>query len=74
MSQGIDPEMLRMFKKIINGVSAVILWAMINLTLGIYMGWAFIYDGFHWLNGIFYGLFVVSLAGLVYYIVKLWNK
>ncbi len=74
MSQGIDPEVVRMFKKIINGVSAVVLWAMITMTIGIYLGWAFIYESFHFFNAIFYGWFVLSLAGLVYYIVKLWKK
>ncbi|MBX3239862.1 MAG: hypothetical protein KIT80_21440 [Chitinophagaceae bacterium] len=74
MSQGIDPEIIRLFKKIINGVSALVLWALITMTLGIYLGWAFIYDSFHPFNGIFYTWFVVSLGGLVYYIIKVWKK
>ncbi len=74
MSQGIDPEILRMFKKIINGVSAVVLWALITMSLGIYLGWGFIYESFHLFNGIFYGWFVLSLGALVYYIIKIWNR
>lgn len=74
VQQGIDPELLSMFKKIINGVSAVVLWALITMSLGIYLGWAFIYESFHLFNGIFYGWFVLSLGALVYYIVKIWNK
>lgn len=74
MSQGIDPEIVRMFKKVINGVSAVVLWAMLTMTFGIYLGWAFIYESFNAFNVIFYGWFLVSLAALVYYITKLWKR
>jgi len=74
MSQGIDPDMLKMFRKIITGVSAIILWALITMTLGIYLGWAFIYEGFYIFNGIFYAWFVISLAALVFYIIKVWKS
>ena len=46
----------------------------INIKFGIMENYAFPDDGFKTHHYIFYTWFVLSLIGIVWYLIKLWNK
>ncbi|MGN6440073.1 MAG: isopentenyl-diphosphate Delta-isomerase [Agriterribacter sp.] len=71
---GIEPEIKIFFRKIINTVSALVLWAVICIFLGLYLNWAVVYEKLNAFNIIFYGWFVISFAGLIYYFFRIWRK
>ena len=74
MNSGIEPEVKAFLMKIVNTISALVLWAIICIFLGLYLDWAIVYDGFNVLNFIFYGWFVISFGVLIYYFVRIWKK
>lgn len=74
MNSGVEPEIKAFLMKIVNTVSALVLWAIICIFLGLYLDWAVVYESFNILNIIFYGWFVISLGVLIYYFVRIWKK
>ncbi|MBX2923923.1 MAG: isopentenyl-diphosphate Delta-isomerase [Chitinophagaceae bacterium] len=73
-TSGIEPELKVFFKKIIHAVSALVIWAIISMFLGLYLNWAIVYEKLNLLNIIFYSWFAVSLGALIYYFTSVWKK
>jgi hypothetical protein len=71
--QGMDREMKRYFRKILNSISWGLIWLIALLTLGIYYKLAFIGKNPVGYNILFYGFFICSLAALIYYYLKVWK-
>lgn len=57
--------------RILQTISLVLLWMMVNVYFGIYQEYAFFYDRPHWANYLFY---VLSFITLVFLVRHLWRK
>ena len=68
-----EPEVKEFLIKIVQSISMVLLWMLVNMTLGIYYGLAFFEDGLKWQN-LLYGLFLLaSVILLIRYLRKKWK-
>jgi hypothetical protein len=60
--------------RIVRSLSVALLWLMINMTFGIYLGWL-VFEGAPTLgNFIFYGWLIISFALMILYFVRTWKK
>ena len=71
--QGMDKEMKKYFRKILNSLSWGLIWLLSLLTLGIYYKLAFIGKNPIGYNLFFYGFFTVSLVVLIFYYLRVWK-
>lgn len=72
-NSGMDPEIKRLFRKIINSFSFGALWLLAIATLGIFFQLGFIREAVRWYNIVFYLVFALSLWALIRYYLKQWN-
>ena len=68
-----DNELRAFFLRVLYSMTATIVWMVINVWGGIYLGWLFFGDSLKTGNIIFYCFMVISFAGLIWYFVKLWK-
>ena len=73
-NRGMDPEVKRYFKKIINSFSFGALWLLVAATAGLFFGLGIPDGGVKWYNIVFYMVTGVSFASLMYYYYRLWSK
>ena len=73
LGSGMEPDIKKYLAKILNSMSVVLLWLLINALLGIYLEWAFFDDGIGLVNIIFYIWFLASFVFIVYYLYKKWK-
>lgn len=73
-NSGMDPEVKRYFRKIINSFSAGLLWLVVIATAGIFFRLGEMGHGIHWYNIVFYILLVASLFFLLRYYYRLWKN
>jgi hypothetical protein len=69
-----EPELKLFFSKIIRSLSMGILWLLINMTLGIFFDFGFIHSGISLANILFYIFMLVTLYGLIWYLLKVWKE
>ncbi len=62
------------FRKILNSFAMGLLWMLSAATAGLYFKLALVGDGVQWPNVLFYLLFALSFAALVWYYYKLWKS
>lgn len=74
MISEIEPEIKTFLRKVLQTVTAVVVWAFISLFFGLYLQWALVLDRFNTFNVIFYTWFFISLAGLIYFFYRVWKK
>ena len=74
MAFGMDPEVTKYFKKILNSLFAFLIWMFINITGGIYFGLAFREHFPLIINILFYLWLALSLGLLLWYYFKVWGK
>ncbi len=55
-------------------LAVTILWMLVNMTLGIYKGYAFPDNGFGWKNVLFYVFFLGSGIFIAIHLFKKWHK
>jgi hypothetical protein len=74
MPFGMDPEVAKYFKKILNSLFAGLMWLFINITAGIYFELAYskIYPNL--VHILFYFWLAGSLAFLLWYFYRVWGK
>jgi hypothetical protein len=72
-SSGMDPEIKKLFKKILNSFSWGALWLVGIATLGIFFQLGFVTGGIRWYNILFYLVSITSLLMLVRYYYKVWK-
>jgi len=58
---------------IVNTISLVLLWMMINVFIGIYFGFAFFEGSPNWKNMVYYVCFLASLILLLTHLKKKWR-
>lgn len=68
-----EEDAKRFLRKIVSTLSVAILWMLINMTWGIYLGWMIVEDHLRTGNIIFYAWFVISLGLMLFYFSKLWR-
>ena len=59
--------------KILQTISIVLLWMMVNVFIGIYKGLAFFEDSPRWTNYLYYILFLGSLVFLIIHLKRKWR-
>ncbi len=59
--------------RILQTISVVILWMMVNVFFGIYKDYAFFIDHPNWTNYLFYILSFASLVLLVIHLMRKWK-
>jgi hypothetical protein len=69
-----EEDASRFLKKIVRTIAIAILWLMINMTFGIYLGWMFFYGSPTLGNFIFWGWMVLSLVLVLWYLYKVWKS
>lgn len=74
MAFGMDPEVAKYFKKILNSLFAMLMWMFINITAGIYLGLAYSDNYPVFVHVLFYAWLVISLALLLWYYYRVWGK
>ena len=72
-NQGMDPEVKRYFRKIMNSFSMGLLWLVSITTAGLFFNLAIAREGVKWYNIVFYVFAVVSFVWLVRYYYKIWS-
>jgi len=73
-NRGMDPEVKRYFRKIINSFTYGLLWMLSFVTAGLFFGLASVKDGLRWDGIVFYLFALASFSALIYYYVRLWRK
>lgn len=73
-NRGMDPEVKIYFRKIMKSFAMGLLWFIIISTLAFSFRMAHIKDSLRWQNIVFFLLFFLSLAGLVYFLYRIWRK
>ena len=73
-NSGMDPEVKRYFRKIINSFSAGLLWLVVIATAGIFFRLGEMGNGIHWYNIVFYISLIASLFFLLRYYYRLWKN
>ena len=74
MEQGWDPEVKHFFKKILNTISAGLLWMMGAAAAGLYFGLAIPKEHIAVSNIIFYVVLLISFGFLIRYFFKTWKS
>lgn len=69
-----EPKIVIYLKRIVKTISIIIVWFIINARWGITNNCAFFEDKIKTNNIIFYTWFVASLAGVLFWFYKIWNK
>jgi len=68
-----EPEVREFLVKIMQSISMGLVWLLINMSIGIYYGYAF-FEGSPTIgNYIYYIAFLVSLVALILYLKKKWK-
>lgn len=70
---GMENETRDFLVLIANTISKVLLWMMINVFVGIYLGYGFFEGKPDWTNIVYYLFFVGSLFFLLKHLKKTWN-
>jgi ABC-type glycerol-3-phosphate transport system permease component len=59
--------------RIVNTVSIVLLWMMVNVFIGIYKGFAFFEERAGWKNYVYYIFLLASLIALIIHLKRKWK-
>ena len=73
-NRGMDKEVRRYFKKIINSFSIGLMWMLSAATAGLFFGLAIVEKGWRWYNVVYYLLAFVTFLALIYYFYIVWRK
>jgi hypothetical protein len=74
MEQGMDPDVKKYLRKILNSLFFGLSWLALNVLAGLYWEWAIVDKKLSIYNILFFTWFVVSLVFLLYYYYRLWKK
>jgi hypothetical protein len=70
---GMEQDTREFLFRIINTISLVLLWMLVNVFLGIYKDYAFFEGSPKWTNWGYYAFFILSLVGLLFYLRRKWK-
>ncbi|MBK7375759.1 MAG: hypothetical protein IPJ02_09425 [Chitinophagaceae bacterium] len=70
---GMEDETRAFLVTILQTISIVLLWMMVNVFIGIYKGYAFFDDSPSWKNYLYYAFFLGSLIALIIHLRRKWK-
>jgi len=70
---GMEDDTRAFLVRIMQTVSIVLLWMMVNVFIGIYKGYAFFEDRPDWTNYVYYAFFLASLIVLIIHLKRKWK-
>lgn len=70
---GMEPDVQDFLKRIVQTVSVTVLFLLLHMTFGVYLNWAFFEDKPTVGNIVYYTIFLLSLAALIYFYFRLWK-
>ena len=68
-----EPDVRDFLVKIVQSISMGLVWLLINMSIGIYYGFAFFEDTPSWGNYVYYVACLTSLVMLIMYLRKKWK-
>ena len=68
-----DPEVLAFLNRISRSIGIALVIMVLNSTMGIMWGYAYVEDHWKWSNTFFYIFASISLATLFYTLYKIWG-
>ena len=72
-NMGLDPEVKKYFRKIINSFSFFMLWMLVVSTAGFYFNLADIYGRWQWYNVVFYVGATLLFVLLIRFLYRTWR-
>lgn len=72
-NSGMEPEVKKYFRKIMNSFFMGLLWLLTVVTAGLYFRLGLPEEGLHWYNILFYAAFLASFFLLLRYFYKTWK-
>ena len=70
---GMEDETRLFLIRIMQTVSIVLLWMMVNVFIGIYKGYAFFETQPDWTNWLYYAFLLISFVFLVIHLKRKWK-
>ena len=70
---GMEDDTRAFLVRIMQTVSIVLLWMMVNVFIGIYKGYAFFEEQPDWTNYVYYAFFLTSLIVLIIHLKRKWK-
>ena len=70
---GMEPDVQEFLKRIAQTVFISLLFFLLHMTFGVYFNWAFFEDKPTTGNIIYYMIFLLSLAALIYFYFWVWK-
>jgi hypothetical protein len=74
MEQGMDPDVKKYLRKILNSLVYGLLWLALNVLGGLYWEYGIINGSLSLYNILFFTWFLFSLTMLLYYYYRVWRK
>ena len=72
-SSGMDPQVKRYFRKIINSFSVGLMWLLSVATAGLFFDLGIAREGLQWYNIVFYAIALSTFIALVFYLYRVWT-
>ena len=73
-NSGMDPELKRYFKKIVNSFSVLLIWLLVIMTTGLYFRLGVFTNKVQWYNIIYYIFALASFGWLLFYNNRIWSN
>ena len=70
---GMEDDTKAFLIRILQTVSIVLLWMMVNVFIGIYKNYAFFEGRPNWANYLYYAFFLISLTALLIHLKRKWK-
>ncbi|MCX6324105.1 MAG: hypothetical protein NTZ41_07885 [Sphingobacteriales bacterium] len=71
---GMEDDTRSFLVLVANTLALVLLWMMIHIFLGIYLGFAFFEGSPNWKNILYYAFFLISLYFLIALLSRKWKR
>lgn len=69
-----EPGIREFFKRLSLTIGTIVLWMMINMTIGVKLGYAFFDGSVHLGNIVFYVWVLVSFIFMIKIFIRIWKK
>ena len=69
-----DEELAKNFARLLNTMAFVVGWMVLQLFIGMYLGWAFFGEKLRWQNLAYYLFLAGSFVLLIWIVYRIWNK
>ena len=70
---GMESETKAFLIRIMQTISLVLVWMLVNVFIGIYKDYAFFENHPNWTNYLYYAFFLISLVVLILYLRRKWK-